>query len=203
MSPPLLVSYVVLWVLVAVLAVAVIALYHHFGQMYLGTPEGRQQQGPQVGTVLEPYRGRDLAGREWLIPSDEAGLLLFMSTDCTICASVMEQVPVFLERAGTLPTLVLAGDRDRIAAWAAQVDGTVPVVYDRNHRLAARLKIAMTPFLVGTGPGREVLFRGLFNDIEGLNIAVDELEHALAATRAADASGVPGRVLVHSKEGSQ
>jgi hypothetical protein len=201
MSPPLQVSYVVLWVLVVVLVVAVIALYHHFGQMYLGTPEGRQQQGPQVGTVLEPQRARDLSGRQWLIPAEDAGLLLFMSTDCAICVSVMEQLPMFLERAGTLPTIVLAGERARVAAWAARVDGEVPVVFDRNHRLAARLKIAMTPFLVGIGPGREVLFRGLFNDIDGLNLALDELEVVLAATRVTDVSAVPGRVLAHSKEG--
>ena len=51
MSGPLLGSYIALWILVAVLSVAVFALYHHFGQMYLNSREGRETQGPDLGAT--------------------------------------------------------------------------------------------------------------------------------------------------------
>ena len=34
-------TYIALWLLVVVLAVGVYALYYHFGEMYLTSPEGR------------------------------------------------------------------------------------------------------------------------------------------------------------------
>jgi hypothetical protein len=66
MTGPLLVSYAALWIVVIVMA---IALYHHFGEMYLNSREGRQNQGPDVDSELKPLGARDVAGASLRLPT--------------------------------------------------------------------------------------------------------------------------------------
>ena len=47
MSEALLVSYAALWALVLAIAVGLLALYRHFGEMYLTSREGRVTQDPR------------------------------------------------------------------------------------------------------------------------------------------------------------
>lgn len=170
-------SYVVLWILVAIFAVALLALYHHFGEMYLNSREGRDRQGPDVGTVLGSAQLVGVDGGTIALPPARPALLLFMSTDCKLCGRLRDVIAEFAERHDELETLVVcAGQASQVREWAARIEGRLPVGIDPQHRLAARYKIGMTPFVVGARGDGTVVLRGLFNDIDGLELAAEQLE---------------------------
>ena len=57
MSEALLVSYAALWALVLAIAVGLLALYRHFGEMYLTSREGRvTEDRDRGGTPVRPCR---------------------------------------------------------------------------------------------------------------------------------------------------
>jgi len=167
----------VLWILVAIFAVALLALYHHFGEMYLNSREGRDQQGPEVGTLLAGAQLVGVDGGSVSVPPGRPALLLFMSTDCKLCGRLRDLIAEFAERHLQVETVVVcAGQASQVREWAARIDGRLPVGIDPQHRLAARYRIGMTPFVVGVRGDGSVVLRGLFNDIDGLELAAEQLE---------------------------
>ena len=94
MPEDLLVSNLVLWVLVVVLALVVLALARQVGILHERVaPAGALQpiEGPKVGEVTEPMKLRDLEGRGVTIggpdPNGLATLVLFISPTCPVCKS--------------------------------------------------------------------------------------------------------------------
>jgi len=82
----LVVSNIVLWMLVILEALALFALYQHFGEMYLTTREGRQSQGPSVGSPLKRVDATDISGVARGLPTQSRpAFLLFASTSCPLC----------------------------------------------------------------------------------------------------------------------
>lgn len=180
-----LVSYVLLWVVVVVLAVGLFSLYHHFGTMYLKSREGRAAQGPAVGKFLGVTEDRGLAGEpvRWPV-AGRPTVLLFFGTDCSICASLKALVlPRLVASSPDVRFVVLCGGgRDAVAKWAEGVPEGVPVVPDPRFRIAQRHQIALTPFAVAVGGDGVVTWRGVASSEE-------ILEHAVAAARVEQPGG--------------
>jgi hypothetical protein len=172
-------SYVALWVLVVVLAAAVLALYNHFGAMYFTSKEGRAQQGPALGTRLEAFSVRTLEGAEVSVATRRPALLLLAATDCPECGKLAAPLQrVAEEEAGRLDVVVLCGGpRGRVLEWARARAAAPPlhVVHDKNFRRAGDLGVGITPFLVGVDAQGEVRTKGLVNGEEGLRLAVRDL----------------------------
>lgn len=174
-------SYAALWVLVVVLVVALLALYNHFGSMYLSSREGRAQQGPTLGAAAPAFSAAALDGGEVRLPSGRPALLLLASTDCPECARLAGPLRETAERHGErLDVVVLCGGpQQRVLAWAAERglarDPRVRVVPDRNFRRAADLRVGITPFLVGVDGRGVVRTKGLVNGEDGLRRAVRDL----------------------------
>lgn len=180
-----LVSYMALWVLVVVLAVAVLALYNHFGSMYLSSREGRAGQGPAVGSRPAPFSAAALDGTGVAVPSGRPALLLLASTDCPECAKLTGPLQELARRrAGELDVAVLCGGpASRVAEWSRGLEAPLRVIADRNFRRAAALGVGITPFLVGLDGDGVVRTRGLVNGVEGLARAVRDLLEESAADR--------------------
>jgi len=170
-------SYVALWVLVVVLAVAVLALYNHFGAMYLSSRQGRAQQGPALGDRPAAFVATALDGRELALPSGRPALLLLASTDCPECEKLKSPLQsAALAHAGELDVVVLCGGpHARVAEWARGLDPAVLVAADRNFRRAAALGVGITPFVLGLDGDGVVRTRGLLNGADGVARAVRDL----------------------------
>lgn len=66
-------------------SVAILALYQHFGRLYLTSDEGRANQGPAVGTSIASIGGR------YALPPDNPQelVILFTSPACTVCGTLL------------------------------------------------------------------------------------------------------------------
>jgi hypothetical protein len=181
-STAFLASYIALWVLVGVLALAILALYHHFGVMYLGSREGREDQGPSPGTRLERRTLEDVQGQPLVLPPPDApALLLFTATDCTVCARLLEDLPQFVRRHDDLETIVVcAGTRPAVRECSRDLVDLVPVVPELRSRLTASYDIALAPWLVGVDAEGVVCANGLVNEGDGLELAATEMSVASA-----------------------
>lgn len=170
-------SYVGLWVLVVVLAVAVLALYNHFGRMYLTSGEGRENQGPTIGSALASFSATDLQGRSVTVPSGRPALVVLASTDCPECRRLRAPLQrLAAARGDQLDVVVLCnGQRSQVNAWAAAMDGPVHVIQDKNYRRASAMGVGITPFMVGVDGDGVVRARGLVNGQDGLALAVEAL----------------------------
>jgi peroxiredoxin len=172
-----LVSYVALWVLVAVMAVALLALYNHFGRMYLSSREGRATQGPAIGSTAPALQATALDGAGVSLPSGRPTLLLMASTDCPECGKLTAPLQdVARRRAAEMDVVVLCGGPPpRVAEWARDLHAPLRVVADRNFRRASDLGVGITPFVVGVDGDGVVRTKGLLNGDDGLQRAVRDL----------------------------
>ena len=96
MTEALLVSNVILWVLVIVLALIVLALARQVGILHERVaPAGALMptSGPKVGELTEPMALSDLRGEEVIVggpnPDGEATFVMFISPTCPVCKSLV------------------------------------------------------------------------------------------------------------------
>lgn len=164
------VSYVLLWILVVVWVVGLIALYNHFGRMYLRSREGRAEAGPAEGSNLVGTQSRSIDGDLVLLPPPaRPTLVLFASTTCSLCATVRHAVPDLVAGDVDLDVVILCqGPVPAVTAWAEEVRGLAAVVADRGGRLAAKYEVDLLPFGVAVGPDGIIRGRSLVNDLIGL-----------------------------------
>jgi methylamine dehydrogenase accessory protein MauD len=117
---PLLVSQIVLWIVVVVLALTVLALVRQIGVLHERVaPLGAlsTKNAVEVGQASPQFDVIDLAGRPLHIggrsPDGRSQLLLFVSPSCPMCKKLLPVARSFerSERRGV--ALVLMGDGDR------------------------------------------------------------------------------------------
>lgn len=176
MTGPLLASYVALWVLVIVEAVAIFALYRHFGEMYLNSREGRESQGPELDSALKPAKVQNIAGSTLHLPvAGKPAIMVFASTDCTLCDELRPDLSTFAETHPEIRTfLICAGHREGVASWADGLSEAIKIVPDPSYRIAARYGIGVTPFLVGADETATVRTKGIVNSLRGLEAAAEQ-----------------------------
>ncbi|PZR97658.1 MAG: hypothetical protein DLM69_09490, partial [Candidatus Chloroheliales bacterium] len=94
-----LVSYIVLWVVVLVLAFLVVLLYRQLGQQYLGTAAGVSRDGLAVGTKAIDFTGIDQFGQQVTMRQSLDGkrylLLIFGAPTCAPCRNLLPQATQF------------------------------------------------------------------------------------------------------------
>jgi methylamine dehydrogenase accessory protein MauD len=179
-SIALLVTYILLWILLAALTVAVFALYHHFGEMYLSSREGRARDGPELHRAIKPATVRDLAGEEVRVPRPAVATMLFYATtNCPLCTDLLPALTEVAARERDIETVVVCGNEPpAVAAWADGLSSAAVVVPDGNRALATRYRINATPFLVLIDRDGVVRGKGIVNGRDGLEQAVQRLEAA-------------------------
>jgi len=156
-------SYIALWIIALVQAIALFALYHHFGAMYLSSREGREAQGPRAGTQLKVVNARDIDGAPVMVPpAATAALLVFVSTTCPVCDRLRGELQQFATRYDDIELAVIcAGEVEAVRRWAKDLRGPMRVVPDPGYRMALRYDIGITPFGIGVTRDGVVHGRGL------------------------------------------
>ena len=178
-------SYVVLWVLVVVLALAVLALARQVGVLHLRLgPRGALEvddEGPPLGDAPEPIDVRDPAGRPVTIGGPgSAQLLLFVSPGCPVCREVLPSLPAASRVGGMAPVVVSDGP-------PAEVPGTAgiraPVVV--SPQTARAYGVPGTPYVVVLDRQGVVRAKGTVNNLEQMEGLVDtarrRIDEAVAA----------------------
>ena len=174
MPDVLVVSNVLLWLVVIVLAVAVLALARQIGVLHERIrPVGALSLGQAVQAgddapafTLESLTGGvvSIGGRK---PDDRDQLLLFLSPTCPVCKTVL---PIARElAAGESTQLVLASD-----GWAQEHEAFIAahrledLPYVLSGALGMAYRIGKLPYAVLVGAGGKVLAHGLVNNREHL-----------------------------------
>lgn len=168
-------TYIVLWILVVVQFFAILAMYHHFGEMYLGTPDGREAQGPKVDARLRPLATADLDGNHVLLPlHSNPALLLFTSTKCPLCEKLLPELNDFANAHGDTRLMVIcAGDERSVREWSSGVTKPVHVIADRGQQISRQYDVGSIPFCVGIDETGTVRVAGLLNTRRGLEEAIE------------------------------
>jgi thiol-disulfide isomerase/thioredoxin len=149
MSGPWLVSYMALWIAVAVLGLAIVALARQIGVLHARiAPMGTHfaGEGPELGTVAPAV------GLDW--GASPLTLVAFTSPTCTICRELR---PAFD-----------ALDKDpAIRVHTVDLDDRTRAVFDA-------FNVRSTPYLVSVDRSGSVLGRGVANTLEQIEELVRE-----------------------------
>jgi len=178
MSAFFLVTYVALWVLSITELVALLALYDHFGQMYLSGREGRDKQGPALGSEMRPVELQDVRGTPVRLPVRESPtLILLASTVCRECDKIKPALAELSARYSTevVIAVLCAGKREAVSDWAGAIAMHVTVIPDPGYKVAAKLGVGMTPYVIGVDAAGKVCDKGLVNEREGMRAAIEDL----------------------------
>lgn len=177
-----LVSIYVAWALLIVLGYAVFALYRHFGQMYLSSPAGRADQGPELGTALLSIARSDTQGRAVTLPVTRPAIVLFADTKCDLCSEVRDKLTILDAYTDRLEVAVFCGGtKDDVAAWSSRAPEYVHVVWDDRMTAAQHYRVSTLPFAVAVGLAGDVRAKSIINGGDGLIWAA---QHALDITAA-------------------
>jgi hypothetical protein len=146
------ISYILLWLIGAILLVAVVGLYSAFGAIYADISKGKAPRtatvfGPPVGERVQIPEVVDIAGD----PIDGvAHRWLFASISCQPCLALKAALGDM--EAGELPgatVLVCSGNRDEVAVWGEDVPEWVRLVADEDALIFRRFNVTATPIYVG------------------------------------------------------
>lgn len=166
-----------LWVFVIVLGVAVLALYHHFGEMYMSSREGRMNLGPKVGSRLPDRTVRGVYGDTIDLPPRRNSITVFTSVRCQLCEKLRPEILTFAAaRPDLAVTMVCAGRPDEVRTWSGELGHAIQVVADPGGQIATDHRASLLPFLIASDQHGVVRARGLVNDGKGLQMAAEALD---------------------------
>jgi methylamine dehydrogenase accessory protein MauD len=166
-------SYVALWILVAALSLAVLALARQVGTLHLRLgPRGAlelDEEGPPLGEAPPSVAVPGPDGRTVTVGGPgKRQLLLFVSPDCPVCREVLPSIPA-AARAGGLAPIVISdaeGEPGHIRFPAGAPAVTAPAV-------AANYGVPGTPYAVVLDVFGVVRSKGTVNNLEQLEGLID------------------------------
>lgn len=168
MSEAFAVSYAVLWVLTLAIAVGLLALYRHFGEMYLTSREGRVTQGPEIDAPLPSVSAEPVDGTRIQIPvSGVASLLLFAAADCALCKRLLPEA-MALDSDELRVVVIFSGRRDDLKSALGTPNTDIPIVIDPTRKLTVHYGVGVTPFAVAVDVHGVVRASGIVNDIAAI-----------------------------------
>ncbi len=171
------VSYVILWLLVVLLFVALFALYNHFGNLYLVSRENRVAQGQPAGDFVRAFEAESVDGTPAFMPADGPTVLLFLSTTCNICKVLLDGLdPLRSSHPSVSVVLICAGRQNMVRAWAGNMSEKVTVIADPHARIRRLYDVDITPFAIAVGADYRVRQCGIVNNYEGLESAAKYAE---------------------------
>ena len=189
MTEMLVISNVLLWVLVVVLALVVLALARQVGILHERVaPAGALQptEGPKVGELTKAMLLTDLAGRSVTIGGADAdGLgtfVLFISPTCPVCKSLVPTAKSLVRKEASRLRLVFASDGDdrgQHEAYAKDLGlGDYPYVLSES--LGMTYHVSKLPFAVLIGADGSLKSKGLVNTREHLESLIEAMDSGYA-----------------------
>lgn len=160
------VSYVLLWMIVILLSVALFILYSHVGERFLlKSREGFSLHGPELTKRIEPHVLSDVSGFRITLggSSPKPRLVIYVSTNCEPCRDLLNGLPEFVERYGRRvdTVLVCKGEVAEARAFAAGLPTEILVCVDENGDIAKSYHILMTPYALSLDGEGVLRFKGL------------------------------------------
>jgi methylamine dehydrogenase accessory protein MauD len=189
MTEALIVSNVVLWVAVVVMAAVIVALVRQIGVLYERVaPAGALMvaRGPAVGDAAPLVRAEDLAGgtRELGGPGRDgrSTLVFFLSPTCPVCKALLPALRSLARREEGWLDVVLASDGPRTEheAFVHEQDlGRFPYVL--SPALGLTYEVAKLPYAVLLDGAGVVRAKGLVNSREHLESLLEARERGVAS----------------------
>jgi methylamine dehydrogenase accessory protein MauD len=160
-----LVSYLVLWVIVACLAVLSLALFRQLGLQSLNTVDGISRDGLAIGSPAPSVDG--FGSDRYASSLGKRTLLVFASASCRPCQALMPALDEFVNDMRDLATtyVVLAGSPENADRQSLDTR-TLKVV--RDEKAADRFLVRVTPFAFIVGDDGLIQAKGLVNDRDHL-----------------------------------
>jgi len=171
-SPLWVASYIVLWVVVAALAVVMTGLLRQFGifQMRFGDDPGvlMTPEGLNRGVVAPDFEAIDLRTQRPIHLSAFHGrrvLLVFLTTSCSSCHDLVPHLnDIARDRQNEVDMIVVCyGDGATCAEFARQTDLRPAVVADPTNAIATRYETQRAPFAFLIDATGTILIRGVVN----------------------------------------
>ena len=189
MTEMLIVSNIVLWVLVVILALVVLALARQVGILHERVaPAGALQptEGPKVGELTEAMRLEDLEGNPVTVGGPDAENLatfvLFISPTCPVCKSLVPTAKSLAKKESARMRLVFASDGDepeQHRAYARDLQlGEHPYVLSQP--LGMTYQVSKLPFALLIGADGSLQSKGLVNTREHLESLVEAMDTGIA-----------------------
>jgi len=184
-----LVSQLMLWVAVIVLAVAVLALARQVGVLHERiAPVGALAlgRGPQTGESAPRLTVRTLAGGTVEIggplPEGPLRLLFFVSPTCPICKSLLPTVKVFAQSERLELLLIGDGDEDQ-QRQMAQRHAIELERFANAPEVGRAFQVAKLPYAVLISAAGVIVAQGLVNSREHLESLVTAYELGLRSVQ--------------------
>ncbi|MBS0580891.1 MAG: methylamine dehydrogenase accessory protein MauD [Proteobacteria bacterium] len=173
---PLVLSNIVLWVLVLVLAAVLLAVVRQLGVLHERiTPAGALMlnRGLTVGEPAPSLEVVDLAGRALQLgarhPDGRSTLLLFVSPSCPVCKTLLPAVKSTGRGERDWLDLVLASDGDLAEQQAfVRAQGLEAIPYVVSRALGLAYQVSRLPFAALLDENGVLRARGLVNSREHL-----------------------------------
>jgi methylamine dehydrogenase accessory protein MauD len=185
----LLVSQVMLWLTVVVLAVAVLALARQVGVLHERiAPVGALAlgRGPQTGESAPRLTVRTFAGGTVEVggpqPEGPLRLLFFVSPTCPICKSLLPTVKVFAQSERLDLLLIGDGDEDQ-QRQMAQRHAIDLERFANAPEVGRAFQVAKLPYAVLISPAGVIVAQGLVNSREHLESLVTAYELGLRSVQ--------------------
>jgi hypothetical protein len=164
MSTAFWLSYTALWVLVLLLIAAVVANYYAYGKRFLGSREGRAEQGREVGSQLDPLVAADIGGHRISLPRpDRPAVFLFAATECAPCVNMRDAISRAI-RDGVDTVVVCAGDTNSVSEWSRSLPPKISVIADPKRNFSAHYGIGVTPYGMAVSKDGKVVAKGIMSD---------------------------------------
>lgn len=156
MPPLFYVSYAAMWILLLILSILVLLIYRHFGLLQLGTVEGVQRDGLDVGESAPSVRGVTAQGNsiEWVPQPAHTYLLTFVSATCEPCAKILPSILQFAALTNEAEViLIVDGSRERTVQLIEKFHppSSVLCIAEKGSitSLAYKVRVAPFAFLIG------------------------------------------------------
>lgn len=189
MSEALLMSNILLWLLVIVLALVVLALARQVGILHERVaPAGALMptSGPKVGELTEALPLHTLEGKPVTVggpdPDGMATLVLFISPSCPVCKSLVPTAKSLARSEQGRLRLIFASDGDEPrehAAYARDLElQDHPYLISRN--LGMNYQVGKLPFALLIGGDGTLKSKGLVNTREHLESLLEAMDSGVA-----------------------
>jgi methylamine dehydrogenase accessory protein MauD len=189
MTEMLVISNIVLWVLVIVLALVVLALARQVGILHERVaPAGALQptEGPKVGELTEAMALESLAGENVSIGGSDADglatLVLFISPTCPVCKSLVPTAKSLAKRESKRMRLIFASDGDRREQHEAYANDLQldDYPYVLSQSLGMAYQVSKLPFALLIAADGSLQSKGLVNTREHLESLVEAMDSGIA-----------------------
>lgn len=189
MADAVVVSNVILWIVVIVLALVVLALARQVGVLHERVaPAGALMptSGPKVGELTEAMSIADINGHAVTIGGPNADgmntLVMFISPTCPVCKSLVPTAKSLAAAEKNRLSLVFASDGDKLEQHQAyakdlQLDR---FPYVLSEKLGMSFEVSKLPFAVLIGVDGSLQSKGLVNTREHLESLIEAMDTGIA-----------------------